>query len=78
MAKKKPKNYREIEAFAAFDDRLNLLYATIRPNKKESEDALRRFNPPVKGFPYPFKVMPISVGVDLNRQQEFFFDGDKD
>jgi hypothetical protein len=71
--KKKPWN-KEIKAYAGFDDRGNLLYATIKPTQEEASLITHRFNPPVKGFSYPFKVLPIYIGVDLNTQNSFKFE----
>lgn len=55
----------EVKAYAAFDTRGNLLYATIKPTREDAEEALRRFNPPVSGHSYDFHVLPVSVISDF-------------
>ncbi len=73
MAKKK-ETRAEIPAYAAFDDRGNLLYATIKPDKDSCVKSLHGFNPPVSGHHYPYKVLPVYIGVDLNKQSQFSFE----
>lgn len=68
--KRKP-HITEIKAFAAFDDRGNLLYATIRPTKEAATEALERMNSRIEGLPYYWRVMPVFIGVDLNFQLAF-------
>ncbi|PCI98737.1 MAG: hypothetical protein COB14_07515 [Alphaproteobacteria bacterium] len=74
MSKKKQRKTQEIEAYAAFDGRSNILYATIKSSKEASADTLRKFNPPVEGYSYAFKVLPIRISVDLNAQHEIDFE----
>lgn len=75
MAKAKPRHLHEVKAFAAYDVRGNLLYATIKPTKDEAEEALERFNPRVDGYPYTFRVLPVFIGCDLNFQHQLDFEG---
>tara|TARA_B100001989_G_scaffold243307_1_gene210887 strand:- start:1223 stop:1468 length:246 start_codon:yes stop_codon:yes gene_type:complete len=75
MSRKKSKkqdNIKEIEAFAAFDHRLNMLYATIKPTKEEAETLMRRYNPPVDEETYTYRVYPIRVTIDLGKQHDLF------
>ncbi len=74
MSAKRRKKRKNIEVFAAFDGRGNLLTATIRQTKKEAEDILHRLNPPVDGFSYPYKVLPVTLGPDQLIQHKFNFD----
>lgn len=64
----KRKRPHEIKAFAAFDARGMLLYATIKPTHKEAREAFERFNPGV-GDGY-FEVLPIYIGVDKGYQYD--------
>ena len=48
--------------YGAYDDSMNLIYATIRATKEACEEQLQRFNPPVPGHHYPFKVLPLVIG----------------
>ena len=68
VLKAKAKARQEIKCFAAFDDRGNVLYATIRPTKDEAAALLRRFNPPVEGYAYPFQVLPVAIALDVGHQ----------
>lgn len=75
MSRKKSKklqNTKEIEAYAAFDQRLNMLYATIKPTKEEAETLMRRFNPPVDEETYTYRVYPVRITIDLNKQHDLF------
>ena len=62
MAKKIKKPDHETQAYGAYDDSMNLIYATIRATKEACEEQLHRFNPPVSGHHYPFKVLPLVIG----------------
>ncbi len=79
MSKKKaaPQNTKEIEAFAAFDHRLNMLYATIKPTREEAQALMLRFNPAVDEESYTFRVYPIRVTIDLGKQHGMFVDDEK-
>ncbi len=79
MSKKKTKqqNTKEIEAFAAFDHRLNMLYATIKPTREEAQALMLRFNPQVEGQDYTFRVYPIRVTIDLGKQHDMFAEDNK-
>lgn len=70
------KKRKNREVFAAFDERGNLLTATIRQTKKEAEDILRKFNPPVDGFSYPYKILPVTLRPDQLIQHKFNFDSE--
>ena len=75
MSRKKSKkqdSIKEIEAFAAFDHRLNMLYATIKPLREEAETLMRRYNPPVDEETYTYRVYPIRVTIDLGKQHDLF------
>jgi len=73
--KRKLKINYELEYYAAFDWRGNILDATIKRTKTESVEALKRFNPPVAGHPYDYEVLPIMIGIDTRQsQQELFKD----
>ena len=76
MAKKrKLKINYELEYYAAFDWRGNILDATIKRTKIESLEALHRFNPPVFGQAYDYEVLPVMIGIDTREsQQELFKD----
>lgn len=78
MARKHSKKHKNIEAFAAFDARGNLLSATVRQTKEEADIQLRKFNPPVAGFSYPYKILPITLGADQILQHKFIFDDGDD
>ncbi len=73
----KSKYEREIQAYGAFDDSNNLLYATVKPSRELCVETLHRFNPRVEGHHYPYKVLPIFIGVDLNTQNDLFADEEK-
>ena len=75
--KSKQNNTKEIEAFAAFDDRLNMLYATIKPTREDAEAQMLRFNPKVEGHNYDFRVFPIRVTIDLGKQHDMFAENEK-
>ena len=68
MPKIKP--VESIKGFAAFDSRGEVLWATVRASKDESAALLRRFNPPVEGFDYPWQVLPISITIDSGYQYD--------
>jgi hypothetical protein len=74
MKKKSPsqtkRHAQEIKAFAAFNDRGQILYATIKPTRSETESLLTRFNPPVEGHHYPFQVHPVYIGLDAGFQYD--------
>lgn len=75
MAKKTMKINYELEYYAAFDRRGQLLTATINTDKMESVKALERFNPRVEGHSYDYEVLPIMIGIDTRQsQQELFKD----
>jgi hypothetical protein len=75
MKKKSPsqtkRHPQEIKAFAAFNDQGHILYATIKPTKTETEISLKRLNPPVEGFHYPYHIIPIYIGSDKDFQYIF-------
>jgi len=67
-------NY-ELEYYAAFDWRGNILDATIKRTKDEATAALHRFNPPIVSHDYIYEVLPIMIGIDTRQsQQELFKD----
>jgi len=73
MRKKPPPSKthkQEIKAFAAFNDHGQILYATIKPTKDEVEIVLKRLNPPIAGFHYPFKIHPVYIGLDTGFQYD--------
>lgn len=74
MAKKIKKPDHETEAYGAYDDSMNLIYATIRSTKEASEAELHRFNPPVNGHHYPFKVLPVVIGAYSAHQSSLNFE----
>ena len=58
----------EIKAFAAFSNRGDLLYATIKQTRAEAQAELERFNPNTpQGY---FEVQPIYIGVDKGFQYD--------
>jgi hypothetical protein len=63
----------ELEYYAAFDWRGNILDGTIKRTREESALALRRFNPPVAGHPYDFEVLPVMIGIDTRESQKDLF-----
>jgi hypothetical protein len=75
LSKKSLKINYELEYYAAFDWRGNLLTATIKKTRGEATEALQRFNPQIPGQDYPYEVLPIMIGVDTRQsQQELFKD----
>jgi hypothetical protein len=65
-------NY-ELEYYAAFSKRGNILDGTIKRTKNESLEALHRFNPPLEGHPYGFEVLPVMIGLDTRESQQELF-----
>lgn len=67
---KRKSHKHEIKSFAAFDERGNILYATIRPNKQDAQTELEKFNTRLEGHYYPFKVLPVFIGIDSDFQYD--------
>jgi len=73
MAKAKMKINYELEYYAAFDRRGQLLTATICKDKAEATRRLERFNPRIEGYEYDFEVLPIMIGIDTRESQHELF-----